>query len=86
MVLPKPILTLSRQDPYLKVFGVRMSEEINKIKADLGKRYIKVKKCYEVVRQLSNWECLKCGYKWQDNSEAEPRFCPLCGLQQIMKK
>lgn len=37
------------------------------------------------VKSLSDWECLKCGHKWVDESEIEPRFCPLCGEQMIVK-
>jgi len=28
---------------------------------------------------VAEWVCLKCGYKWADESKVEPRQCPMCG-------
>jgi rubrerythrin len=32
---------------------------------------------------LPQWICLKCGYKWVDDSKVEPRYCPICGSPTI---
>ncbi|UCE15766.1 MAG: hypothetical protein JSV12_07855 [Candidatus Bathyarchaeota archaeon] len=32
---------------------------------------------------MSDWICLKCGYKWVDESKVEPRYCPTCGSGNI---
>ena len=30
-------------------------------------------------RNMVDWVCLKCGYKWVCKSKDEPRQCPMCG-------
>jgi len=34
---------------------------------------------------LAKWVCLKCKHTWNEESKVEPRRCPLCGTQMIMK-
>ncbi|MGD8544017.1 MAG: hypothetical protein PVG48_02745 [Candidatus Bathyarchaeota archaeon] len=35
---------------------------------------------------MAEWICLKCGYKWTDESEVEPRYCPTCKSSMIYVK
>ena len=34
---------------------------------------------------MAKWVCLKCKHKWSHESKIEPRRCPVCGAQTIMK-
>jgi len=34
---------------------------------------------------MAKWRCLKCRYEWEHEGEREPRFCPLCHAQTIVK-
>jgi len=32
---------------------------------------------------MAEWVCLKCDYKWVNESKVEPRYCPMCGCCNI---
>ncbi|MFQ6065432.1 MAG: hypothetical protein ACE5L6_08155 [Candidatus Bathyarchaeia archaeon] len=32
---------------------------------------------------MPEWICLKCGKKWVEEGEVEPRYCPNCGSANI---
>ncbi len=32
---------------------------------------------------MTDWICLKCGYKWNCNDKCDPRQCPICGCAII---
>jgi len=32
---------------------------------------------------LPEWICLKCKHRWVVEGEIEPRYCPVCGSQNI---
>lgn len=34
---------------------------------------------------MARWRCLKCKYEWEHEGPIEPRFCPLCHAQTIVK-
>ncbi len=34
---------------------------------------------------MAKWRCLKCKYEWEHEGQREPRFCPLCHAQTIVK-
>gem|GEM_PF-3219848 len=32
---------------------------------------------------MPEWICLKCGKKWVEEGDVEPRYCPTCGSGNI---